>query len=163
MLKKLIFALSIFSLAAHYLLLTTSSAQPISSTDLINNAKLYDGKLVSYEGEIIGDVMKRGANAWININDAENAIGVWVSAFLLKGIIYTGSYKSFGDKVEVTGVFNRACPEHGGDLDIHAQLLRKVNPGRMRPEKLNPDKRNQAIILLGLLISVWILSRLKRK
>ncbi|MEK6728368.1 MAG: DNA-binding protein [Candidatus Omnitrophota bacterium] len=154
---------NVFLLYALHFTLYTAYAQPISSTELINNAKIYNSKTVTYEGEIIGDVMRRGENAWINVNDGSNAIGIWINTSLLKEINYTGSYKSSGDRVEVTGVFNRACPEHGGDLDIHAQSLRKINSGRLRPQRLNPDKRNQVFILLGVLISVWILSLLKRK
>lgn len=156
MLKKILLFL-------FFILPITCLAQPLSSTELINTAKSYDGRIVSYEGEIIGDVMKRATGAWININDGENAIGIWGSSSVAKDIIYTGSYKSFGDKVEVTGIFHRACPEHGGDLDIHAQSLRKINSGRLKQERLNPDKRNQVIILSGVLILIWILSLLKRK
>lgn len=156
MLKKILLFL-------FFILPITCLAQPLSSAELINNSKVYDGRIVSYEGEVIGDVMKRATGTWININDGENAVGIWGSLFLLKDIIYTGSYKSFGDKIEITGIFHRACPEHGGDLDIHAQSLRKINSGRLKQERLNPDKRNQVIILAGVLILIWILSLLKRK
>jgi hypothetical protein len=151
----------IFSLYA--LRLTLCSAQPISSTELINNARQYDGKTVTYAGEVIADVMKRGDYAWINVNDGANAIGIWIRSSLSKNISFTGSYKFKGDIVEVTGVFHRACPEHGADLDIHAQAMRKVNTGRPIQEKLNPGKRNQAIILLGVLCLIWILTRFKHK
>ncbi|MDD4980430.1 MAG: DNA-binding protein [Candidatus Omnitrophica bacterium] len=143
--------------------LTTAFAQPISSTELINNAKLYDGKVVVYEGEIIGDVMVRGEFAWVNINDGSNAIGIWIEKNLTRDIIYTGSYKSKGEWMEITGVFHRACLEHGGDLDIHAQAIRKIKPGRPAIEKLNPGKRNLTLILLGGLCLVWILRLLKIK
>jgi hypothetical protein len=142
---------------------TVCFAQSISSTELINNAKFYDGKIVVYAGEVIGDVMVRGEYAWININDGENALGIWVNKNLAKDIIYAGSYKSKGDWVEVTGVFQRACPQHGGDLDIHAQATRKINSGRGISERLNPAKKNLALILLGVLSLVWILRRLKHK
>lgn len=138
-------------------------AQPISSTELINNAKQYDGKIVVYEGEVIGDVMVRGDYAWINVNDGEKAIGIWIKAALAKDIVYTGSYKSKGDGVEITGIFHRACIEHGGDLDIHAQSLRKTASGRHIQERLNLGKRNFVIILLGILCLIWILTLLKGK
>ncbi|MFA5410737.1 MAG: DNA-binding protein [Candidatus Omnitrophota bacterium] len=138
-------------------------AQAISSSELINDAEFYDGKIVVYAGEVIGDVMVRGESAWLNISDGENAIGVWLNKNLVKDILYTGSYKSRGDWLEVTGFFQRACPEHGGDLDIHAQALRQISPGRATSERLNPGKRNQALALLGILCLVWILRRLKEK
>lgn len=163
MLKRIFTVLFFILFTTFCLHFTYCFAQALSSTELINNAKIYNSKTVTYEGEIIGDVMRRGENAWINVNDGSSAIGIWINDSLLKEINYTGSYKSVGDRVEVTGIFNRACTEHGGDLDIHALTLRKVNLGRLKQERVNPDKRNQAFILLGVLISVWILSLLKRK
>jgi len=138
-------------------------AQPISSAELINNAKLYDGKVVNYEGEVIGDIMKRGDYAWINVNDGKNAIGIWINSGLVKDIGYTGSYKSVGDGVEITGVFRRVCPEHGGDLDIHAQSMRKTGAGRYLQEKVNVDKRNQLFIFLGIIGLIWISKFLRLK
>jgi len=144
-------------------LFTFSFAQPISSTELINHAKEYDGKIVVYEGEVIGDIMVRQDNAWVNVNDTDNAIGIWMNAALIKDIVYTGSYKSTGDIVEIIGVFHRACPEHGGDLDIHAQSLRKISSGKLFKEKLNLGKRNYALVLFAMLGLIWILTLLKRK
>jgi len=138
-------------------------AQAVSSTELINNAKGYDGQLVVYQGEAIGDVMRRGNFAWINVNDGRNAIGIWVEFAQTKDIIYTGNYKARGDVVETSGIFHRACPEHGGDLDIHAQELRIVEPGAHRPERISAGKRNAALLSMGVLGIVWILSLLKRK
>jgi len=143
--------------------LAASFAQSVSSTELIRNAKQYDGKIVVYEGEVIGDIMKRGDNSWVNINDGNNAIGVWISNSLAKEITYTGSYKAKGSWVEITGIFHRACPEHGGDLDIHAQAIRKTGTGKIIIEKLNIGKRNFAVILIGALGLIWILTLLKSK
>jgi len=138
-------------------------AQPLSSTELINNAKQLDGKIITYKGEVIGEVMKRADFAWVNVNDGINAVGIWIPFSLAREITYTGSYKAKGDIIEVSGVFHRACPEHGGDLDIHAQTLRKIDSGRFTRERLNPAKRNQALILLGVLFLVWILTLFLRK
>jgi hypothetical protein len=147
----------------HCSLYTMCFAQPISSTELINNAKLYDGKTVVYEGEVIGDIMQRGAYAWVNINDGQNAIGIWMNASLAREITYTGSYKSKGDWIEITGIFNRACPQHGGDLDIHAQALRKISSGRTLAEQFNLGKRNIALVLAGFLCLILILRQLIRR
>jgi len=136
-------------------------AQSVSSTELINNAKVYDGKVVVYEGEVIGDIMVRGDYAWINVNDGQNAIGIWMDKDLTKDILYTGSHKFKGDWIEVAGIFHRACLEHGGDLDIHAQAVRKLRPGRQIIERLNISKRNLVFVLLGVLCLVWILKQLK--
>lgn len=134
-----------------------SYGQPISSSELINNARLYDGKPVVYSGEAVGDVMVRGDYAWVNFNDGQNAIGIWLPKNLIQDIAYTGSYKSRGDWFEISGTFQRACVLHGGDLDIHAQAMRKVTPGRESREYLNIAKRNQVFILTGILCLVLIL------
>jgi hypothetical protein len=141
----------------------TIFAQGQSSTDLINHSREYDAKPVTYTGEVIGEIMRRGEFAWININDGENSLGVWINAALIQDINFKGSYKIRGDSVEVTGIFHRACPEHGGELDIHAQGLRKTASGRVIKEKLHSDKATLSIILLGALVFIWILMRFKHK
>jgi len=132
-------------------------AQSVSSSELINNAKQYDGKVVSYQGEVIGEVMPRGDFAWANINDGKNAVGIWMTAAQASEISFAGSYKAKGDWFEVEGVFNRSCPQHGGDLDIHARSVIKKIAGRAVAEKLNPDKKQLAIILAVILAVIWIL------
>jgi hypothetical protein len=161
-----LWVMSLIILLSQFSILHSQSrcyAQPVSSIELINNAKLYDGKTVTYEGEVIGEVMVRGEYAWINVNDGQNAVGIWVNKNLTQDILYAGNYKFKGDGLEITGIFHRACPEHGGDLDIHAQGLRKIRPGRQTLEKLNLGKRNLALVLLGVLCLVWILRQLKIK
>ena len=158
---KLLFLSFCFTLYALHFTLMAAFCQAISSTELINNAKQYDGKVVDYEGEVIGEIMVRGEYAWINVNDGQNAIGIWTDKDLTKDILYTGSHKFKGDWIEVTGVFHRACLEHGGDLDIHAQTVRKVRQGRQIIERLNISKRNLVFVLLGVLCLVWILKQLK--
>jgi len=138
-------------------------AQGLSSADLINNAKEYDSKPVTYIGEVVGDVMLRGEFAWVNIHDGNNALGVWMSAALAKEIKFTGSYKTRGDTLEIVGIFHRACLDHGGDLDIHAQALRKLGEGRVINQRLNLDKKNLSLILFGALFLIWILSLFRRK
>src|SRR4030042_422395 len=84
-------------------------AGQVSSTELINNAREYDGQTVIYIGEAVGDVMVRRGFAWVNINDGENAIGIWMSKELAGKIRFTGSYRTIGDRVEIAGVFQRNC------------------------------------------------------
>ncbi len=138
-------------------------AQNLTSRELLEQAAQYDGRSITYSGEVIGEIMRRGEFYWVNISDGENALGVWVNSGQAKEISFTGSYKTRGDSLEVIGIFHRACAEHGGDLDIHAQSVRKVSAGRVVKEKLNSDKVNLSLVLLGALFLVWILMLLKRK
>jgi len=139
-----------------------SYAQPVSSRELIDNQSRYDGKTIVYAGEVIGDIMRRGEYAWINVSDG-NAIGVWIPIDLLKEINFSGDYKTVGDSIEITGIFNAACKVHGGDLDIHAQAIKKINPGFQKEEKVNTEKRKFALILAGILLLIWILTLFMRR
>jgi len=137
-------------------------AGQISSTELINNAKEYDGKSVVYVGEAVGDVMVRGDFAWVNVNDGENAIGVWLNKELAGEIQFTGSYQAKGDRLDITGVFNRNCVQHGGDMDIHAESIRKMGSGRLAGEELDITKRNYVFVLVAVLCLTFIFVRRRK-
>lgn len=159
-LKRLVLSFSFTLFALHFTF--SCYAQPVSSSELINNAKQCDGKLVTYAGEVIGDIMARGNYAWLNVNDGNNAIGIWTDKNLIQEISCAGSYKSRGDWIEITGIFQRACPEHGGDLDIHAQSIRIIKQGRYLTERASLDKKNLVFILLGVLCLALILKLLDK-
>jgi hypothetical protein len=160
MMKKALFTIL-------FLLLISESydcyAQSISSVELINNAKNYNGNIVVYKGEVIGDIMLRGEYAWINVNDEKNAIGIWIKKELIKDIIYTGNYKAKGDLVEITGKFNRSCVEHGGDLDIHAQSIAKISYGNKTPHSVNKKEINLILFLSGIITVVFLLRLITKK
>jgi hypothetical protein len=136
-------------------------AQSISSAELINNAKNYNGNTVVYKGEVIGDIMLRGEYAWINVNDGNNAIGIWIKKELIKDVWYTGGYNAKGDFVEITGNFNRSCVEHGGDLDIHAQSITKISSGSKISHSVNKKEINLVLGLSAIVVVAYLL-RLKK-
>jgi hypothetical protein len=135
-------------------------AQSISSSELIKDAKLYDGKNVTYQGEAIGDILIRGEYAWLNVNDGANAIGIWINKELIKNIFYTGSYQAKGDSVEIVGKFNRSCVEHGGDLDIHAQSINKIGSGSKIFHAINTRAIKLALGLFCMALLVFFLKAL---
>jgi hypothetical protein len=137
-------------------------AQQISSTELINNARQYDGKPVIYIGEAVGDVMVRGDFAWVNVNDGENAIGIWTSKELAGKIGFTGSYHCLGDRLEIAGVFQRNCTRHGGDMDIHALSIRRISPGRIVSGELDTTKRDFVFLLVAVLCLAFVFSRRRK-
>ena len=137
-------------------------AQSLSVAEIIKNVKSFDGKTITFEGEVIGDVMRRGNFAWVNVYNYDDALGVWMSASLAAGIDHTGSYRQAGDRIEVVGVFHRACPEHGGDMDLHAQAMRRISCGGPIVDVPSSKKRNFIILLLGAFTVLWIFTRSKR-
>lgn len=118
----------------------------VTSAALVENADAWNGRVVSFTGEAIGERMVRGAWAWIHLNDDaymwrsieeganfggyNSGHSVWLAAGLARTVGTFGDYKHAGDVVRVVGEFHAACPEHGGDMDIHATRLEVVRSGR---------------------------------
>ncbi len=126
--------------------LAEGDAEKVSTADLLERWQEYDGREVVLEGEVVGDVMRRGDYAWITVNDdaysrearleagklagSNSGIGVWLPVEQTEGIEVLGEYGTMGDFVRVRGIFNADCGEHGGDFDIHAVSLQVIDPGR---------------------------------
>ncbi|RJP32588.1 MAG: hypothetical protein C4536_05860 [Actinobacteria bacterium] len=123
-----------------------ADGERVTTQELIENAEAYDGRKVVIEGEVVGDIMIRGTHAWITVNDdtfsersreeggeltgiSNYGIGVWLPAREVEEIRILGGYKSKGDRVRIQGVFHRADPENGGDMDIHGTYLEVLEPG----------------------------------
>jgi len=132
--------------------------------DLIENSIALNNTEVTVQGEVIGEALERGKYAWINVNDTTNAIGIWVKKSDIDQIHFYGDYKHKGDIVKITGVFYKACSEHGGDVDIHCANIEIVETGYSIKEQLSPKK--VIITLLLVLITTIILVvylKLKKK
>jgi len=114
----------IFALIFLFPYAAATEANPnYNSSQLIEQAKLLDGNMLQYKGEVIGDVLARGEFAWLSVSDGANAISVFLPANLMTKPLILGRYAVRGDVLTITGVFHRACSEHGGDMDIHAETM----------------------------------------
>ena len=134
----------------------------VTSTDLIEQANALDGQTVTFSGEVIGDIMRRGDYAWINLSDGSNAIGIWVPTDWLGDVQTAGRYADHGDEVQITGIFHRACREHGGDLDIHATQLALLSKGFETTHAVEPVRIVAAVILTLAAIGVLMKTLLKK-
>jgi len=146
---------SLLVLVIFLLLAQISFALTVS--ELIENAKQYDGEEIVIKGEAIGDIMKRGKNGWVNISDGNNAIGIWAPMPILNQITFLGSYKHKGDQVKVTGTFKEASEKHGGDMCIDAYDLTVTNVGAKTEHPFEQWKLVVIFILFGLLIVLLVL------
>ncbi|MBU0686478.1 MAG: DNA-binding protein [Candidatus Margulisbacteria bacterium] len=151
MLKKII--ILVFALCT-LLAVAAFAATTVDSSYLIDNEQILDGKTVEFNGEVIGNVMKRGKYAWVNVSDRYNAIGIFMPNEMADKIKQAGSYNFKGDTVTVIGVFHRACKQHGGDLDIHADSLEIVAPGH---QTVHPIKATRVILLFFTMAAVIVL------
>lgn len=145
----LITALSALSIITLSSCPAQATARLLSSDTLLCQSKQWDRQLVRFRGEVIGDIMLRGTHCWINVNDGSQALGVYCPTELVKPIRYVGDYRYSGDIVEIIGTFHRACPQHGGELDIHAEALKIIRPGARRPHTVIIPKLYLAMSLFS--------------
>lgn len=145
------------------------------SADLVEQPKKFDGKTITFRGEVIGERMARGANAWLHINDDayfernieegqplggyNSGHAIWIPTELTDGIEFYGDYRHEGDIVRVRGEFRAACPEHGGDMDIHATSLEILRPGHRVVDPIHPRKTVAALLLGALSALLYWLDR----
>ena len=149
-----------------FLLLTLASTCLFGqqgSARLIERAKELDGREVEFVGEAIGEPMRRGDHVWLNLLDSSGAIGIWANRADLPSIRYFGSAAARGDTLRVRGIFHRSCPEHGGDLDIHASALEVVTRGELKRETLHAGRMALAAGLLLASMAAFLLWRARQK
>jgi hypothetical protein len=148
------------------LLLLAPSARAETLRELLDEPASYDGRQVSFRGEVIGMIIK-GDHAWVNIFDNGSAIGVWCRAEEAREISFIGDYTHRGDIVAGTGIFHLACAEHGGDVDIHAISLTVSEKGHVieRPMDVLLFSVSALIALAAVLLSfyLWHLRKERRK
>ena len=122
-----------------------AAAADVSSTTLIEEPATWDGRTVTFTGEAVGEAMVRGDEVWLHLNDDAYAEGSIASGASPQGynsgiavvvdaedagvVRVFGDYRHQGDVVQVSGIFNAACPEHGGDMDVHATEISVVREG----------------------------------
>lgn len=150
-------------------------AGTVTSAELVEQYKRYEHKTITFRGEVIGDILARGEHSWVNINNDpyqsrnieegrkpsgyNSGQSVWLPSYLVKDIAHTGSYTASGDDVEVVGVFNSACPEHGGDMDIHATSLKVLKRGHQVAHRFDAAQAALALGLLALGAGLFLVNR----
>ncbi len=115
--------------------------------DLIENGKKIDNSKITIKGEAIGEAMNRGEYSWVNISDGSTAMGIWIDSKQAQSIKNFGKYGYKGDTVEITGTFNRACVEHGGDMDVHAISVKIIDAGGIVVIPISNNKKIVTVIL----------------
>ncbi len=148
----------------------------VSSSELFDCPRLYDGALVHYRGEVVAGVLERGQRAWVHLNDDVYAlqagpladhrtalggnagIAVSIPIEVAEAITFTGGATARGDIIEVTGRFLRADPADGGGPTIQADGARVAEVGR--PVRIAVPPRRVvtagvlALVVLSLLTAV---------
>lgn len=125
--------------------------------DLLDNPSLYNNKSIALEGEVIGEVLERGNYSWVNVSDNTGAIGLWLTkkdSLIIKNF---GSYKSTGDILKVTGIYNESCIQHDGDTDIHVSTIVIAAPGKANLLSVSSSKIKIAAFMILLCIINYVI------
>ena len=163
--KRLLAILAMIALAATIAAPVPANAeQPpvLSTTELVENSYQWDGKTVSFRGEVLQDLMVREDGTWMNLSDGNNtAMGVFVPKDVtMPAISRTEDYRTVGDVVLITGVFHRVCVQHEGETDIHATSVTVLTAGSTKANPIHPGRVVWFIVLAGLLgLVMWLYYR----
>lgn len=153
--KNTAFLIFVFLFLIQFTIPCAASDSIIKINDLIDRSVSLDNTEVTVQGEIIGEVLERGEYSWININDGANAIGIWLETSDTNQIKHFGDYKHKGDTVIITGIFYKACPDHGGDVDIHCNDIKLVENGYAVKTQIPVFKIITAILLLAVAFVIF--------
>ena len=163
--KKLCAVLTIVVLAVLIVApVSASVVQPplLSTTELVENSYKWDGKTVSFKGEVLQDLMVRKDGTWMNLSDGNNtAMGVFVPKDVAMPVIsHVEDYRTVGDVVLITGVFHRVCVQHEGETDIHAVSVTVLTLGSTKANPIHLDRVVWFAVLAGLLgLVMWLYYR----
>jgi len=128
----------------------------VTSTGLVTCPDEFDGARVRITGEVVGAVLQRGAESWVQLNDdvyglsigplpehgrtqgANTGIAVALPTAAARQIAFVGSRRASGDVLRVEGVFEATDARDGGGPTIRADTVTTVREGRLveRPVQL---------------------------
>lgn len=116
----------------------------ITSVDAVACPRRFDGRTVTYVGEVVGDVLRRDGGAWVQVNDdayamevgplpahrefagGNTGLSVWLPEDFVDVVARPGRRGLRGDVILVEGLFLRADPDDGGGLTIRATNARRL-------------------------------------
>jgi hypothetical protein len=145
-----------FFLLLFILSISLYPAEKVKIRELYESGEKYNGKAVIVEGEVIGDLMGKGEERWINIKDESEdfAIGIIISKKEIEKIKNFGRYRIKGDVIKVLGIYNINCPKHYGERDIHALNIEIIKKGEKYKEEVNIKKIYLSFLLLSITLFI---------
>lgn len=153
-----------------------AAAWAIDSGTLIDKSDLFDGRMVTYRGEVVGDVMVRSDGIWLNINDDpysrqgerfhlagyNRGQSVLAPKTAAKTVKYAGNYVQRGDTVEVTGIFHKAASKYGGEMMIEAKSVTLVKRGFPLVHIISRRRAVLAVVWMAIAVGLFGLLRMDR-
>lgn len=149
----------------------------VSSTEVNQCPRRFDGRLVTYIGEVVGDVLQRDGGAWVQINDdayglvagplpshrnfsgTNSGLAVWLPQHTFETVHTPGRRGIRGDIVRVVGTLHRADPNDGGGLTIRAREIAVLSPSVNVDQPLHVAQAITAAALGLLSLALIVLGR----
>ena len=131
---------------------------------LVSVNRALDDNQVSFEGEAVGDIVRANDGyMWVNVmGAAKSVIGVYVTNEQAKLISQTGDYHTKGTSLKVTGTYHIACPEHQGELDVHASNIEVIASGGTTTHRISSTRSQAALVFCsaaGVILIIYLLTR----
>lgn len=151
----------------------------VSSAQVLGCPVAFDGRRVTFVGELVGDLLTRDGGAWVLVNDDDYALevgplpahrdrrgtngglSVWVPDRLQGRITGLGGPGQRGDLVAIEGLVRRADPADGGGVTLRADRLEVLSPAAPVEEPLNVAQVWLSAAALALGVGVWSGRRLR--
>lgn len=129
-----------------------------STNRALNNSE------VSFSGEVVGDVLNADEGCkWINLRGSSNSvISGYVTDEQASLIQNVGDYHATGTTLQVVGTYHVACPEHQGELDVHAASVEVIDSGGPVIHLVSPGRLGLATglcVLAALVLVAYIWAR----
>lgn len=146
-----------------------------TSSEIVECPELFDGQVVFYIGEVVGDVLRRDGGAWALVNDDAYAVevgplaitgeyrgynsglSVWLDESIVPMIDRPGGPDWRGTVLRLRGVVRRTDTQDGGGLTLRAfegQVLAEARP-IARPFHWRQAVAAVVIAALALATIVW--------
>lgn len=150
--------------------------EPLPLADLLADPAAYDERVVTVEGELVGDYGFRSTGSmWTQINDDSYArravvdggeltgsnvgIGVRIPSDIGRELDPPGGYRLEGPLVRATGVWRYHDPDRGGESFLDATSLEVVRPGRRLEEGADWVVLVGGALLVSGALVLWALRR----
>jgi hypothetical protein len=149
----------------------------VSSTQVFQCPRAFDGLTVTYVGEVIGEVLPRRGGAWAQVNDDiyalevgplvghqerdgfNTGLSVWLPDGLYQQVEDVGRPGRRGDVILIRGTLERADPHDGGGTTVRAESLEVLAPSIEVEDPLHVPQLIAAIVLALLAVASVIWSR----
>lgn len=152
---------------------------PVTSEELIECPTLFDGELVRYEGEAVGEVLLRPTHAWVHVNDDLYAARIGpvsehrtvvggnsgMAVSIPRGIaslVTPGAHRTAGTGLSIVGTFLRADSEDGGAPSIRAVDVQIVRDARAISQVTSRRRLVAAAVLVIVMLALLVALRVSR-